>query len=162
MISHVGTPEADSSGSVRVMGMVTRVVFMGCVKNLCSYGRLSCWDEGCKSGEGDHRHHPHPRIECGAGSSTLPRRERGICIWYFLPASRSRGHVIPNVAKRSEESQILVFRAKLRSRKHVMTVAQHFRFLAALGMTGRWTGTDPDYSCKSVLPTPVSPSRERG
>ena len=31
---------------------------------------------------------------------------------------------------------MLVFRAKLRSRKHVMTVAQHFRFLAPLGMTG--------------------------
>lgn len=29
MISHVGTPEADSSGTVRVMGMVIRVVFMG-------------------------------------------------------------------------------------------------------------------------------------
>ena len=52
MISHVGMPEADSSGTVSVMGMVTCVVFMDCVKNLCSYGRLSCWDEGCKSGEG--------------------------------------------------------------------------------------------------------------
>ena len=50
MISHVGTPEADSSGNVRVIGMVIRVVFMSRVKNLCSYGRLSCWDEGCKSG----------------------------------------------------------------------------------------------------------------
>ncbi len=41
MISHAGMPEADSSGTVKVMGMVTRVVFMGLVKNLCSYGILS-------------------------------------------------------------------------------------------------------------------------
>ncbi len=63
MISHVGTPDADSSGSVRVMGMVTRVVFMGCVKNLCSYGRLSCWGEGCKSGEGDHKGRPYESLD---------------------------------------------------------------------------------------------------
>ena len=37
MISHVGMPEAFSSGTVKVIGMVTRVVFMGIVKNLCSY-----------------------------------------------------------------------------------------------------------------------------
>ena len=46
---------------------------------------------------------------------------------------------------------MLVLRAKLRSRKHAMTVAQYFRFLAALGMTVlRW----PDRSCNPNLHTP--------
>ncbi len=54
MISHAGMPEAFSSGTVKVMGMVTRVVFMGLVKNLCSDRRLSRRGEGCKSVEGDH------------------------------------------------------------------------------------------------------------
>ena len=54
---------------------------------------------------------------------------------------------------------MLVFRVKLRSWKHIMTVAQHFRFLATLGMTElRW----PDHSCNPILHTPVSPRRERG
>ena len=67
-------------------------------------------------------------------------------------------HVIPNAAKRSEESQMLVLQAKLRNRKHIMTMAQHFRFLAALGMTElRWS----DHSCNPILPTPVSPAGER-
>ena len=44
----MGTPEADSSGTVRVIGMVIRVVFMGCVKNVCSYGRIPRRGEGCK------------------------------------------------------------------------------------------------------------------
>ena len=33
---------------------------------------------------------------------------------------------------------MFVFRAKLRSWKHIMTMARHFRFLAPLGMTGAW------------------------
>ena len=37
MIPRVETWKADSSGSVSVMGMVTRVVFMGCVENVRSY-----------------------------------------------------------------------------------------------------------------------------
>ena len=73
----MGTPEADSSGSVRVMGMVTRVVFMGCVKNLCSCGKIIMLERGVQIGDG-YRDHPHPRIECGAGSSPLrSRADRG-------------------------------------------------------------------------------------
>ena len=37
MIPRADTWKADSSGRVRVMGMVTWVVFMGCVENVCSY-----------------------------------------------------------------------------------------------------------------------------
>ncbi len=48
MISLVGTPEAESSGTVRVIGMVIRVVFMGCVENVCSYGRIPRLGEGRK------------------------------------------------------------------------------------------------------------------
>ncbi len=51
MISHVGMPEADSSGKVRVIGMVMRVVFIGREKNVCSYGRIPRSREGCKPGE---------------------------------------------------------------------------------------------------------------
>ena len=68
----------------------------------------------------------------------------GVGIGCFLPASRSRSLSFRNAAKRSEESQILAFRAKLRSRDHVMTVAQHFRCprsarndRCTVGMTGR-------------------------
>ena len=50
MISRVGTPEADSSGTVRVIGMVILVVFMAVVKNVCSYGRIPRRVEGCKPG----------------------------------------------------------------------------------------------------------------
>ena len=52
MISHAGMPEAFSSGTVKVMGMVIRVVFMGLVKNLCSERRVTRRGEGCKSVEG--------------------------------------------------------------------------------------------------------------
>ena len=53
MISRVGTPEADSSGTVRVIGMVIRVVFMAAAKNVCSYGRIPRRVEGCKPGIGE-------------------------------------------------------------------------------------------------------------
>ncbi len=53
MISHAGMPEAFSSGTVKVMGMVIRVVFIGLVKNLCSERRVTRRGEGCKSVEGD-------------------------------------------------------------------------------------------------------------
>ena len=54
MISHAGMPEAFSSGTVKVMGMVIRVVFIGLVKNVCSERRVTRRGEGCKSVEGDH------------------------------------------------------------------------------------------------------------
>ena len=63
----MGTIEADSSGTVRVMGMVIRVVFMGCVKNVCSYGRIPRLGEGRKPREGGD-------LWClpgGAGSSPI-------------------------------------------------------------------------------------------
>ena len=66
----------------------------------------------------------------------LSQDGRGVCILWFLAMNHSCGDVIPNAAKRSEESQILMLGAKLRDRKRIMTMAQHFRFLAALGMTG--------------------------
>ena len=98
----------------------------------------------------------------GGGGITLTLSHdglTGVCILWFSAMNHSCGNVIPNAAKRSEESQILVLSAKLRNWKHIMTMAQHFRFLAALGMTGR---RGPDRSCNPILPTPVSPRRERG
>ena len=65
------------------------------------------------------KRHPHPRIEYGAGSSPLPRRERGFSHADSFNESLSRDN------KKQAQHWLSGLAVK------------GFRFLATLGMTGR-------------------------
>ena len=78
----------------------------------------------------------------------------------ILSGAESKNLKCPSEGKADLENSLAVFHfgQDIDEALQICLVEMDFRFLAGLGMTGR---REPNHTCNSVLPTPVSPLGER-